>query len=195
MIHRLATISVILLSLTGGTANAGDIYVITGTYKAQAEAQEVAALRGGWVLNTNFYDRLTPNLFAVVRGPFATAVEAEKHQASLMRGGRYPGSYVKDAGAINIQIKIGDRDLSPQMLAALFGEISMEVVNEKGASNPCEPQEPYSYVSLSYVSIARGFDEKTDAMTFKPDRIPLNAGAFRQIERTGEIRRMRICAE
>ena len=133
--------ALVLLFLSGSVV-AADYYVITGTYKTQIEAQNIAAMKGGWVLNTNFYNSLTPNLFAVVRGPFTTKKEADKRIARLMDVGGYPGSYVKNAGTINIQVNIGNTALSPQMIAALLGEIRIDVSESKGGSNPCEPQEP-----------------------------------------------------
>lgn len=38
-----------------GPVFADDFYIIIGTYKVQKEAQQAAATKGGWVLNTNFY--------------------------------------------------------------------------------------------------------------------------------------------
>ena len=132
--------ALVLLFLSGSVV-ADDYYVITGTYKTQIEAQNIAAMKGGWVLNTNLYNQLTPNLFTVVRGPFTTKKEADKRIARLMDVGNYPGSYVKNAGTINIQVNIGNTALSPQMIAALLGEIRIDVSESKGGSNPCEPQE------------------------------------------------------
>jgi hypothetical protein len=184
-----------LLIASPALAHADDFYVITGTHKIQKEAQQVAALKGGWVLNTNFYNQLTPSLFAVVRGPFKAKIEADKQLAWLMEGGMYPGSYVKNAGSINIEVKIGNKALSPQMLAALLGELRIEVSENKGGSNPCEPQEPYKLISLSYVTVARGYDEKKDKETREPRDVELDVGAFREIKKTGEVNRMRICTE
>jgi len=173
---------------------ADDFYVVTGTYKIQPEAQQ-AAVKGGWVLNTNFYNQLTPNLFAVVRGPFRTKDEADKNLKWLVKGGKYPESYVKNAGAINIEVKIGNRALTPQMLAALLGEIRINVKESAGASNPCEPQEPYKELSLSYVTIERGDGGRTNQPLFKPKEVELEVGAFWEIKSTGQIDRMRVCAE
>lgn len=184
-----------LLFFISGPVFAADFYVITGTYKMQKEAQQVAAIKGGWVLNTNFYDQLTPNRFAVVRGPFTTKKTADQNLAMLMEGGGYRGSYVKNAETINIQVKIGDKALSPQMLAAIFGELKIDVTEHKGGSNPCEPQEPYKALSFSYVTIVRDYDEKKGTVLFHPRDVPVDIGAFREIKSTGEIDRMRICAE
>jgi hypothetical protein len=112
-----------------------------------------------------------------------------------MDGGMYPGSYVRNAGGINIEIKIGNKALSPQMLAALLGELRIDVSENKGGSDPCEPQESYKLISLSYVTVARGYDEKKDKETYKPKDIELEVGAFREINKTGEVDRMRICSE
>ncbi len=192
---NMSKIIIVLLVILPMTAVADDFYVITGTYKTQKEAQQTAATKGGWVLNTNFYNQLTSNLYAVVRGPFRTKDEADKQLASLKEGGRYPGSYVKNAGNINIEVKIGNKALSPQMIAALLGEIRIDITESKGGTNPCEPEEPYKELSLSYVTLERSQDEKKDKIVFKPLDVQLEVGAFWEIKRTGEIDRMRICAE
>lgn len=176
-------------------AFADDFYVITGTYRTQKEAQQIAANKGGWVLNTNFYSQLAPDLYVVARGPFRTKAEADKVLAVLMKGGRYPGSYVKNAGTITIEVKIGNKAISPQMIAALLGEIRIEVREDKGGEHPCEPQEPYKDLTLSHVTIERAFDEKKDQTIFKAQEVELEVGAFREIKRTGQIERMRVCAE
>jgi hypothetical protein len=147
------------------------------------------------VLNTNFYDHLTRNLYAVVRGPFRTKAEADEQLASLMSGGKYAGSYVKNAGNINIEVKLGNIGLSPQMIAALLGEIRIDVREGKGGSQPCEPEEPYKELSLSYMTVERELDRKKDQVVFKPGDVELDAGAFWEIKRTGEIKHMRVCAE
>ena len=183
------------LLILAGPVFADDFYVITGTYKSQKQAQQVAAMRGGWVLNTNFYSQLSPNLFAVVRGPLRTKKNADKYLTWLMEGGSYTGSYVRNAKKINIRLKIGNKDLSPQMIAALLGELRIDVSESKGGAHPCEPQEPYKEISLSYVTIARGYDRKKDEVIHKPKDVVLDVGAFREIKSTGKVDRMRICAE
>lgn len=100
MVSHIRIIVITLLLTFPVYGKADDFYVITGTYKAQKEAQQVAALKGGWVLNTNFYSQLTPNLYAVVRGPFKTKSEAAKQLSWFLDGDRYPGSYIKNAGKL-----------------------------------------------------------------------------------------------
>lgn len=193
---KLTTIIIVLILLIlSGSVVADDLYVVTGTYKTQKEAQDISAMKGGWVLNTNFYNQLTPNLFAVVRGPFMTKKEADKRLARLTDVGGYPGSYVKNAGSITIQVNLGNKALSPQMIAALLGELRIDIYESKGRSHPCEPQEPYKEISLSFVSIARDYDKKNDVVIKKPDEVKLDVGAFREISSTGEVDRMRICSE
>lgn len=195
MISHIPKIVLVLLFTAAVSAKADDFYVITGTHQTQKEAQQVAALKGGWVLNTNFYRQLTPDLYAVVRGPFKTKKEAGKQLKLFLDGGRYPGSYVKNAGTINIEIKINNKALSPQMLAALLGELRIDVSENTGGTNPCEPQEPYQRLSLSYVTVARGYDETKDKETYAPKDVELDIGALWEIKRSGEVGRMRICAE
>jgi hypothetical protein len=195
MTMRIFGVIFILLIALPVFAHADDYYVITGTHKTQEEAQQIAAMKGGWVLNTNFYNQLTPGLYAVVRGPFKTKIDADKQLAWLIKGGRYPGSYVRNAGSINIEIKIGNKALSPQMLAALLGELRIDVSEHKGGSNPCEPQEPYKQISLKYFTLVRGYDAKKNQVTFEPKVVELDIGQFWEIKESGEIDRMRICAE
>src|SRR5580698_4261056 len=109
--HRLILLSAMALFVlclaTPSFARADDFYVITGTFKTQSEAQQVAATKGGWVLNTNFYNQLTPGVFAVVRGPYRSKGEADTQLSELERFAIFAGSYVRNAGNINIEIKIG----------------------------------------------------------------------------------------
>lgn len=81
------------------------------------------------------------------------------------------------------------------MVAALLGEIRIDVKEGKGGSHPCEPEEPYKELSLSFVTIDRAPDGKKDQIIFKPQDVELEVGAFWEIKRTGQIERMRICAE
>lgn len=173
-------------------SRAGDFYVVTATEKSQKPAQEKAAVFGGWVLNTNFYPKMTPNLFSVVRGPYKTKEAAEKFLKVLDpkdKTSPYYGSYVKDAGKINIQLKLGNKNLSPQMIAAILGEIRIDVDEEKGGDNPCEEGEPYKNITLSFVSITRGEDH------INPEEVTLEVGSFTESIRTGEVDRMRACFE
>jgi len=191
---RIIYLFIIFFGVVQG-ANADDHFVITHTMKSQEKAQEKAALVGGWVLNTNLYSNLKPNLFAVVRGPYKSMKKAKKTLSWLMEGGRYPGSYVKNAGKTNITVKLGNKNLSPQMLTALFGEISIHVSEEKGAENPCQPQEPYYDIAITHVGLARKYNQKTEQEYREPVRKDIDMGGFWQIKSTGEISRMRICAE
>ena len=54
---------------------------------------------------------------------------------------------------------------------------------------------PYKQISLSYVTVARDYDENNDRVIKKPDEIDLDVGAFREIKSSGEVDRMRICTE
>jgi hypothetical protein len=175
-------------------ASANDFYVITATYKTQLEAQNDAAAYGGWVLNTNFYNKLTPGLYAVVRGPFKSGSDAQGELSSLQHFSHWMHGYVKDAGDINIEIKIGNKKLSPQMLAALLGELRIDISDNEGATNPCEPQEPYLSLSLSYVTLQRSLDSEGNE-TDQLKEMPIDIGGLWQLKRSGEIERMRICTE
>jgi len=101
---------------------------------------------------------------------------------------------VKEAGAVRIPPGLGN-SVSPKVLAALLGELSVVVTDRPGATNPCEPQEPYQEVAVSVVTLDRTIDPKTDADGFKARRVNLDIGGFRVLKRTGEVERVRICAE
>jgi len=131
MISRIVSMLFIMLLILPASVLANDFYIINGTYKTQIQAQEIAASNGGWVLNTNFYNQLQPNLYAVVRGPFKTKHEAAKQLSELTKAGRYAGSYVKNAGAITIEIKMGNKKLSPQTLGARHGDRHITRIEEK----------------------------------------------------------------
>lgn len=197
--HRLILLSAMALFVlclaTPSFARADDFYVITGTFKTQSEAQQVAATKGGWVLNTNFYNQLTPGVFAVVRGPYRSKGEADTQLSELERFAIFAGSYVRNAGNINIEIKIGNKELSPQMLAALLGELRIDVSENAGGNGPCEPQEPYKAISLSYVTVERASDMKNGKVTDRPKDVKLDIGGLWQLKRSGAVDRMRICTE
>ena len=90
---------------------------------------------------------------------------------------------------------MGSPQLSPQILAALLGELDVKVSDEAGGKNPCEPQESYQRVQLSYMGLERSMDKSTGTPTFAPKLRPLDLGAFWVIKKTGAIVRMRACAE
>jgi len=192
--ERLTIVHVLWL-LSVAPICAGDFYVITATFPSQGAAQTEAALHGGWVLDTDFYANLTPNTFSVVRGPFSGEVDARKELKFLLSGSGYRGAYVKDAGKPRLGGNLGSTALRPQLLAALLGELSVEVTDRPGGENPCEPQEPYQDVQISFVDVARTIDGSSDKVREEAHRREVEVGAFRIIKRTGEIDRMRQCFE
>jgi hypothetical protein len=180
--------------LLGGTARAADFFVITDTFKGQQDAQARAASVGGWVLDTDAYSGLGPSLFAVVRGPYASRQAAEQSLKELKATKGYKGAYLKDAGTLRLPPALA-KSVSPKVLAALLGELSISTTDMPGGSNPCEPQEPYQDVSVSIVTLDRSYNDKTGIDGLKPRRVNLDIGGFWVIKRTGEIERMRVCAE
>lgn len=90
---------------TVGSARAAEFFVVTDTFKSQREAQDRAASVGGWVLDTDAYSGLPPNLFAVVRGPYAKRESAD-HQLRELKSDKsiktYRAAYVKDAGVLRV---------------------------------------------------------------------------------------------
>ena len=99
MIHtRLAACATTYAVLLGlGTAGPGaaafqttdNYYVIVSSDTTRAEA-EARTSAGTWVLDTNLYPRLSPNLYAVVRGPYPDLPMAEPSRRSGLTRGRSP---------------------------------------------------------------------------------------------------------
>ncbi len=181
---------VCVITALAAPAYAGDFYVITDTFTSQAKAQEKAALNGGWALDTDLYDNLKPGLFVVVRGPYKNQNDANKELASLKQTGGLRDTYVKDAGQSKLPGNIGETMLNFAVLTAILGEIEIDVSDHRGGDNPCEPQEAYQAVHLSYVGL-----DRQSAGKFSPKREEIKLGGFWIIKRTGEIDRMRVCAE
>jgi len=173
---------------------ANDYFVVTGTFSSQRDAQERAASMGGWALDTDSYSTLAPGLFAVVRGPFSTRELAAHKLAELGGTGSYPGAYVKDAGTLQLPANLAGA-VSPSVVAALLGELSITTQDMPGGANPCEPQEPYQRVSVTRVTLDRAPDPMADPGGTTPRRVEIDLGGFWVLKRTGEIDRMRICLE
>jgi hypothetical protein len=193
MTFRAVSLISTLLVTMGGVVQANDYFVVTDTFKTQQEAQDRAAANGGWALDTDAYSALEPDRFAVVRGPFSTRQVASEELAQLKKLKTYRSAYVKDAGSSRLPGQLGSA--SPRILAALLGELSIAVKDMPGKGNPCEPEEPYQDVSISVVTLDRTGDSQSLAEGFKPRRVSLDIGGFWVIRRTGEVQRMRICAE
>jgi hypothetical protein len=193
MIKQLLFATVVTLS-AAGRAQAADFFVVTDTLKSQQDAQARAAAVGGWVLDTDAYTALSPGLFAVVRGPYSNRHIADQRLKELKVIKTYKAAYVKDAGTLRVPLTIA-KSVPPKVMAALLGELSVVVTDRPGATNPCEPQEPYQDVEVSVVSLERTANPNTDVEGFKARRVNLDIGGFRVIKRTGEIERMRLCAE
>ena len=179
------TLTMIVIVVSG--AARADYFIITATEQSKELAQRTAAQKGGWVLDTNLYSALTPNRYAVVRGPFVKAADAREALTVLHKG--YPGAYMKDAGSIRITTLFG-RNSPPVIAAALLGELSVTLIEKGGGGNPCEPQEPYVDIQLSFVSVEPMGNGNTE-----PVRREIDFGSLTLINRTGEIQHMRVCLE
>jgi hypothetical protein len=183
----------VLLMSYSRLAFANDFFVITDTFKSQRDAQIRAAAVGGWALDTDIYSGLERDRFAVVRGPFATAQAATKELADLKKSKKYKSAYVRDGGVLRL---VGDAlGMPSKVLAALLGELSVDIKDMPGGANPCEPGEPYQDISLSFMTLDRTRNPISEAEGFKPRRAAIDIGGFWIIKRTGEIERMRVCAE
>jgi len=130
----------------------------------------------------------------VVRGPYAKRESADQQLKELKSSKTYRAAYVKDAGALHVAAGLA-RSVPPKVLTALLGELSVDVTDRAGGTDPCEPPEPYQAVSVSVVTLDRTYDKAKDTEGFKPRRVDLDIGGFWIIKRTGEIERMRVCAE
>ena len=186
MLNLKACLLGLLLFINPMLVTASDFYVITSSHKNQAEAQKTAVTQGGWILNTDFYNKLTPHLFAVVRGPFKTKLEAEDVLKTLHSNADFKDSYVSDAGTIQIDLKIKNKNISPHIIAALLGELVIDITEEQGGENPCLPQEPYKNLTLGYYESL-----PNTGIVLKQ----LDIGGFWQLKQTGEIERMHRCLE
>jgi hypothetical protein len=191
---RIALLTSIAVLCFAGAARAADFFVVTDTFASQQDAQTRAAAIGGWVLDTDAYSNLGPSLFAVVRGPYSSRQVAEQRLKALTATRTYKGAYVKEAGVLRLPPTLA-KSVPRKVLAALLGELSIAITDRPGSDNPCEPQEPYQNVSVNVMTLDRTHDEKTAKDGVKPRRVELNIGGFWVIKRTGEIERMRVCAE
>ncbi len=194
MLTRAALLALSAVLSVAGTAQASDFFVITDTFKSQQDAQSRAASIHGWVLDTDAYSGLGPGLFAVVRGPYASRSVAEQHLKELKQIKTYKAAYVRDAGMLRLPTTVA-KSVPPKVLAALLGELSIAITDKPGGSNPCEPQEPYQDVTVSTATLDRTYNDKTGTEGVKPRRLELDLGGFWVIKSTGEIERMRVCAE
>jgi hypothetical protein len=194
MLQKMGALLGVLMLLISLRTFAADFYIIDGTHKTQSEAQASAATHGGWVLITNFYKKLPPDSFAVVHGPYRSKKEAEHGLAVLKKNGSITKSYIKNAGEINLNAKTGNKDISPQIVAAILGEVQVQSNNEKGGSTSCEPQVPFRNISLIYFNVEKNeADSKKENL--KPKKIALDIGSLTQVIDTGVIERNRGCAE
>lgn len=192
-LRTMLLVAMMALSLaTHGRAD--DFFIITDTFKSQQDAQNRAAAVGGWVLDTDAYSGLEPARFAVVHGPYSSAQVATKSLEQLKKIETYRAAYVKNAGTLQLNANLA-HSVSPEVLVALLGELSITVKDMPGGGNPCEPNEPYQDVSISVVTLDRTGSLDSEKEGFEPRRVRLDIGALRVIKRTGEIERMRLCAE
>ena len=189
---RLAFVLSMLFILRLPVDAEADWFVFTSADTDQVSAQGKAADKGGWVLDTDFYPDLTPGLYAVVRGPFATKSLAESQLKELLPWRK--DAYIKDAGDPIALPPIGSPTLDSRLLAALLGELSVEVTRHKGARHGCEPQQPYRAVRLYWTTIIPVL-EPDGGIGHAPSREEIPLGGFWIIESTGEVDRMRRCLE
>ena len=168
---------------------AGPFFVVAGSFRSKASAQQVAHRTGAWVLRSDLYAGMTPGHYAVVFGPYAHRADADAKQASA----GLPGAYVRTAGPSMLPAFLGDAAL----LSALLGEIAADVTERAGGDAPCAPDEPYVEVKLGVLEpapppAASGVAPGDSVSAALPalQRRPMGVRGFWVVRRTGEVRRI-----
>jgi hypothetical protein len=182
----------------GATISAcADYFVVTNTKTDQKEAQKIAVEKGGWVLPALLYPKLKIHGYAVVRGPFSKIDQAKKELHFLKSDDEskdYQSARIIEAGKCVLEL-VGGVKIKPQILATLLGEIAVNITEQSGGANPCEPQEPFYEINLSYMGAERKWNEKTQEDSIAPGSVDVDVKGFWIIKRTDAIERMRICTE
>jgi hypothetical protein len=163
-----------------------DTFVIVSTHTSKVEAQRKAAPGRMWVLDTNWYSRLAPNLFAVVVGPFDSAV-AKRELAEIKQAG-VKDAVIKDAG--HLRIPKASREMPIAAIVALLGYFDFEVNEGPGGEAPCVPEEPYLRVTLKQTFATRGHPDDVKIAT-----VPIAEQGFFIIKRTGAVESRGVCLE
>jgi len=171
-------------------ASGKTFYVISATYSSQIEAQRKAATNGGWVLPTNFYQKLRKNRYAVVRGPYSNENAAIEKLNFLKESPTFKKTTLKEVGEFSLKKGIEGSALTPVLVAALLGEINIQKSKHSGGTEPCVPQSTYRSFTFSFIGLERDTRGK-----FVPVEKPIPLGGFWKVLKTGEIDRMRVCAE
>lgn len=159
-------------SVLGASSSEGALFVYLGSFSSKASAQVHARLHDGWVLRSDLYRGLSPGYFAAVLGPFRTRADADEALAGVQLD--VPGAFVREAGAPVLPPSLGDAAL----LAAVLGDLIVDVSAEPDDANPCAPTEPH-------LTVLVGFDQTQGA--------DAPAAGFWVVERTGEIRPILLC--
>ena len=179
----------------------GPFFVVAGSFRSKSSAQQVAHRVGAWVLRSDLYAGMTPGHYAVVFGPYADRLDAERQQSNVQP--QLPEAYVRTAGPSMLPAFLGDAAL----LSALLGEIAADVQERPGADAPCAPDEPYVEVKLGVLEPAPAPAPLADTSGVVADsvraavappplqRLPMGVRGFWVVRRTGEVRRIeRGCA-
>jgi hypothetical protein len=154
------------------------LFVVTASERTREAAAAKVKDSGGWLLDTNLAPGLTPDLFAVVRGPFKTMDQANAVLAALKMETGFSGAFVKDGGKLRI----------PVQYAALLGQFTVATIDRLGSeNNPCAPQEPFTELEASY--------EQTTPDGQMTSTASLSLGSFWIVKSTGEVNRAAVCGE
>lgn len=188
-------ILIVIFLLFSFEAFAESYFVVSGSYEQQDEAQREAVLNGGWVLNTNFYSKLKPNFFAVVRGPFKSKRVASKVLLELQKTNRFKNSYIKDAGTVALIEGIDKSGIPLEIVLAILGEIRIDYQKVDRGRNPCEPSGEFIDYSLHYYSLKRVWEQSKNLSRFESAQYRVDIGGLWLIGQDQSIERMRKCFE
>lgn len=190
----------LVLQASEASLRSTSYFVVTALESSKTEAQALAAVEGGWVLNTNLYRGLPSDLFAVVRGPFQREQSAASRAAELSSHSTWADAYVQAVGAPSeVLLAVAEafgRDLPLQAVAALVGEVDLDLVRNPGGSTACEFEEPHFELQLTVARSVLQLDPENDARFLRvAERKSLDSLGLYLVEKTGVVDALRQCRE
>jgi hypothetical protein len=196
---KIALCIIFFISTLPSKSLCDDFYIFTSTFKTQEEAQKKAAIVGTWVLNTNFYPKLTPGLFSVVHGPYSSRLSAKNAWHKLSKRRAYKDIqdvYIKNAGEINVENGIKKLNIPLKLVVALLGELNLSLSHYNKAGHPCLPREPFDIIDVKHFKLsAEGSPEHPKKINFVPFIRPVRMGAIYATKSDGAVGISRICIE
>ncbi|HLC75562.1 MAG TPA: hypothetical protein VJB82_00365 [Candidatus Peribacterales bacterium] len=109
--------------------NEHNYFAILSTGKDKSAANNSARDFGAWVLPTDFTSALSPNLYAVVLGPFSEETVAKNAMNTWPV--KNPAAYVKDAGRLKVPVEFEKyaSALPVRALVAIAGRVQSSLSN------------------------------------------------------------------